>query len=41
MIDFDFVSPTKIYFGQNKENLIGQICLEGGYKKVFIVIPSS
>ena len=38
MIDFDFISPTKIYFGNNKENLIGQICLEGGYKKVFIVI---
>lgn len=38
MIDFDFISPTKIYFGQNKENLIGKICLEGGYKKVFIII---
>ena len=38
MIDFDFVSPTKIYFGNNKEELIGQICLEHGYKRVFIVI---
>ena len=38
MIDFDFVSPTKIYFGNNKEELIGQICLDGGYKKVYIVI---
>ena len=38
MIDFDFVSPTKIYFGNNKEQLIGQICLEGGYKRVYIVI---
>ena len=38
MIDFDFVTPTKLYFGQNKENLIGQICKEGGYKRVFIVI---
>ena len=38
MIDFDFVSPTKIYFGTNKETLIGHICLEGGYKKVYIVI---
>ena len=38
MKDFDFISPTKIYFGSNKEQLIGQICLEGGYKKVFIVI---
>ena len=38
MIDFEFVSPTKIYFGNNKEDLIGQICLEGGYKRVYIVI---
>ena len=38
MIDFDFVSPTKIYFGNNKEELIGQICLNGGYKRVYIVI---
>ena len=38
MIDFDFVSPTQIYFGNNKEELIGQICLDGGYKKVYIVI---
>ena len=38
MIDFDFISPTKIYFGNNKEQLIGRICLEGGYKRVYIVI---
>ena len=38
MNDFDFVSPTKIYFGSNKEELTGQICLERGYKRVFIVI---
>ena len=38
MIDFDFVSPTKIYFGNSKEELIGQICLDGGYKRVYIVI---
>ena len=38
MMDFDFVSPTKIYFGKGKEKLIGQICAEGNYKKVFIVI---
>ena len=38
MIDFNFVSPTKIYFGSNKEELIGQICLDGGYKRVYIVI---
>ena len=38
MIDFDFVSPTKIYFGNNKEQLIGRICSEGQFKRVFIVI---
>ena len=38
MNDFDFISPTKIYFGNNKEELIGQICLDGGYKRVYIVI---
>ena len=38
MIDFDFVSPTKIYFGNNKEQLIGQICNERGYQRVFIII---
>ena len=38
MIDFDFVSPTKIYFGNNKEQLIGQICNEHGYQRVFIII---
>lgn len=38
MIDFDFVSSTKIYFGSNKEELIGQICSDAGYKRVYIVI---
>lgn len=38
MIDFDFYSPTKIYFGANKEITVGQICREGGYKRVFVVI---
>ena len=38
MMDFDFVSPTKIYFGTNKEELIGQICHERAYKRVYIVI---
>ena len=37
-MDFDFISPTKIYFGTNKEELIGQICVERGYKRVYIVI---
>ena len=38
MIDFNFISPTKIYFGTNKEELVGQICAEHNYKRVYIVI---
>ena len=38
MIDFDFISPTKIYFGNNKEEMVGQICAERGYRRVYIVI---
>ena len=38
MKDFDFISPTKIFFGKGKEKLIGKICNEYHYKKVFIVI---
>jgi len=38
MMDFDFISPTKIYFGSGKEELIGQICNEREYKRVYIVI---
>ena len=38
MMDFEFLSPTKIYFGRDKELLIGQICKEYGYKRVYIVI---
>mgnify|MGYP003294555466 CR=1 FL=1 len=38
MIDFDFVSPTKIYFGKGKERQIGNICGNFSYKKALIVI---
>ena len=38
MIDFDFVSPTKIFFGKEKEQLIGQICKDYGYKRVLVII---
>lgn len=34
MENFDFVSPTKIYFGEGKENLIGSIINSYGYKKI-------
>ena len=34
MIDFEFYSPTKIYFGHNKEEEIGAILKKFGYKKI-------
>ena len=40
MIDFDFISPTKIYFGKGKEAQIGNILSEFGAKKVLIVYGS-
>ena len=40
MIDFDFVSPTKIFFGRGKEARVGEILSEFGAKKVLIVYGS-
>lgn len=40
MIDFDFVSPTKIYFGRNKEKEVGQILSSFNYKNILIVAGS-
>ncbi len=37
MIDFDFVSPTKIYFGKSKEEGIADIISSYGYKRILIV----
>lgn len=34
MDSFDFCSPTKIFFGKDKENLIGEYLKEYGFKKV-------
>ena len=38
MLDFDIVIPTKIFFGKNKEDEIGKIIKDYGFKKVLIVI---
>lgn len=38
MIDFDFITPTKIYFGHGKEELISEILKERNANKVLIVI---
>ena len=40
MIDFDFISPTKIFFGRGKEEKIGEICASYGFKKALIVYGS-
>ena len=40
MIDFDFVSPTKIFFGKQKEEKVGEAAKEFGFKKVLIVYGS-
>ena len=41
MIDFNFVSPTKIFFGKGKEEQIGEICKEFSFKNVLVVIGKS
>ena len=41
MIDFNFISPTKIFFGKGKEKQIGEICDEFSFKNVLIVIGKS
>lgn len=38
MIDFNFISPTKIYFGKDKEFLTGEILKNYGFKNIMIVI---
>lgn len=38
MKNFDFVSPTKIYFGPGKENEVGSILKSNGASRVLIVI---
>lgn len=37
MINFDFVSPTKIYFGKGRENELAKELNEFGYKRILIV----
>lgn len=37
MINFEFCSPTKIYFGKNQETRVGEIIKEYGLKNVLLV----
>ena len=38
MLDFDLLLPTKIYFGKNKEELVGDILKERNANKVLVII---
>lgn len=40
MIDFDFISPTKIFFGKGKQEQIGAIMAGYGFKRTLIVYGS-
>lgn len=37
MIDFNFVSPTKIFYGKDKENEVGSYIKSYGFKRVLLV----
>ena len=41
MIDFEFVSPTKIVFGKKTEEKVGELAASFGYKKALIVFGSN
>ena len=40
MINFDFVSPTKIYFGKGREDDLAKVVNEFGYKRILLVYGS-
>lgn len=40
MIDFEFVSPTKIYFGHQKEQKVGMAAKEFGFRKTLVIYGS-
>lgn len=36
MLDFEYYTPTKVYFGRNSDEKIGQAIKEYGYKKILL-----
>ena len=36
MKDFIYYAPTKVYFGKDKENGVGKIVTDLGYKKIMM-----
>lgn len=41
MINFEFISPTKIYFGENQEKNVGKIIKSYGYKNILFHFGTS
>ena len=41
MIDFEFVSPTKIFFGHEKEKKVGKAAKEFGFSKTLVIYGST
>ena len=41
MNSFVYYAPTKVFFGKEKENEVGDICKSYGYKRVFIICGNS
>ena len=37
MINFEFISPTKVYFGDNYDNKVGEIISSYGFSKVTLI----
>ena len=36
MLDFLYYTPTKVYFGKDKQNLVGEIIKGYGYKTIMM-----
>ena len=37
MLDFEYYAPTKVFFGKQKENQVGKIIADYGYKKIMLM----
>ena len=36
MLDFEYYTPTKVFFGKSKEKEVGKIISQYGYKKIML-----
>ena len=37
MLDFEYYAPTKVFFGRDKEKLVGEIIKSYGYKTIMLM----